>query len=126
MMKFCTECGQAKSPSEFSPHDTTADRRRPDCKVCRAAYVMQWKADNPEAVRRSERRTRAKRAASRPPGWVPTREGKKRCPRCEEAKPVIEFHQSRSQCDGRDTCCKSCARTRDKVRRAVKHRGHDQ
>ena len=40
----------------------------------------------------------------------------KKCTKCEEVKPLEEFHRDRARKDGRQRQCKTCVRERDRLR----------
>lgn len=69
LTKRCNACGDEKSASEFSPHNTTADRLATLCKRCNSEYTKArhaqrraemgeeaWLAHQREIVRRSRAR----------------------------------------------------------------------
>ena len=42
MRKACSKCGIEKPLSKFHRHPSTADKKRPDCRVCRNIWVREY------------------------------------------------------------------------------------
>jgi hypothetical protein len=88
-LKVCRRCNTAKPLSAFRLDKRTGNHHSP-CKVC---------------TQEAERR----RAAARLSGELPYVErAQKRCPRCENEKPISEFYKSTRAKDGHCVYCKPC------------------
>jgi 5-methylcytosine-specific restriction endonuclease McrA len=93
-MKTCSRCGVVKTLDEF-----TSDKRAKDGRYCRCREC-----------------TRETNAARRRDAGVPVaksrvQDGSVYCPRCEQTKPVAEFHCTRSKRTGRviaGAYCRPC------------------
>jgi hypothetical protein len=61
-MKTCTQCGETKpATTEFFHSDKSkSSGLAPSCKVCKVAKTTDWMRRNPDKVRESNRRNRAK------------------------------------------------------------------
>lgn len=91
-MKHCKACGLEKPTTEFHKDRSKTDGLNFYCKPCA--------------------RERTNRFASRPPRVQTAPEGFKRCPRCEQRKPLEEFHASQNSFDGKAKVCKQCSYTK--------------
>ena len=59
-MKQCSKCGEQKPLDEFHRDSKRRDGRHGHCKTCVLARVTKYRADNPEKIKESQRRSRAK------------------------------------------------------------------
>ena len=40
----------------------------------------------------------------------------KKCPKCNELKPLTEFHKNKNKASGYNSCCKGCSKKRIRVK----------
>lgn len=88
----CRICKKEKPLTEFPVRMDRKGGRTSQCSDCMAES---------QAVRREQYR---KRASGRGPAMT----GMKRCPRCEQEKPVTEFPTNPNTADGRQRLCSVC------------------
>jgi hypothetical protein len=91
-MKKCWKCQRTKSLEEFSKNRTKKDGLMDECKACRADQD------------RNLRQKKATKNLSDPPTPI----GSKKCSRCREDKPLVEFVRDNSRADGFGHRCKPC------------------
>lgn len=134
MKKTCKRCREEKPRSEFSKQKLTKDGLQSWCKECsRAAGRERRQKPRTEPVRCSDcgfvkppsefsgvraickpchnKRQRCEYRGEPPPPYEWERlleEGLKRCPRCDEIKPVERFSRHGKTRDGLRTQCKGC------------------
>lgn len=89
--KCCGRCKETKPGAEFYPNPVAKDGLSPECRQCRSDRAREYRAEFGNA--RSEA----------PP------DGMKRCGRCQQSKPVADFHKNRATRDGINNRCKLCA-----------------
>jgi Recombination endonuclease VII len=109
-VKTCTRCKTAKPLDDFHRHAKAKDGHQAYCKGCAQRYVREWEAANAE-------RLAAKHARALAEPVDPAK--MKRCPRCGETKPMLEFYAHRSTRDRRATYCKLCAKAYERERAAA-------
>jgi Recombination endonuclease VII len=112
-MKTCSRCKTAKPLDAFYRHTKAKDGYQAYCKDCTKRYVREWEEANAERVA-----ARHAQALAEPVDLTKT----KRCPRCGEVKPLLEFYAHRSTRDRRATYCKACAKEYEKTVRAEARR----
>jgi ribosomal protein L32 len=98
--KRCPRCREVKPHSAFHRNRRAKDGLQTYCPPCSNEVRREYEHRNaPElAARRDERLARA--AVT----------GEKRCTKCGEGKPVVEFYRHRGTSDGRATYCILCVK----------------
>lgn len=100
-VKKCSTCEILKEYSEFHKNKSKLDGYNNVCKACKSNYHKGFKKEN----------KRLKLAA----------EGKKKCGRCKEIKPIDQFFKDKSAPDKLCSYCKECCITYNRLH-AQKHR----
>lgn len=88
--KVCTKCGVEKPFSEYYNYPNRTDGKYTICKEC-----LQIKL-------------KSRRKPTPPPIKYPIIDGKKKCSKCGETKPISEFSKNKNQHGGIQSLCKSC------------------
>nr|WP_133997721.1 endonuclease VII domain-containing protein [Streptomyces sp. 846.5] len=108
MDKQCPRCSRVKPREMFARCTSQSDGLQTYCRQCTADYAKAW-----NARKRAERR-----ALKGVPESAP--EGMKRCPGCEQVKPVGDWHRHSRSKDGLAARCKACRKAdhrRDHLKR---------
>lgn len=92
-MKTCPRCGETKPLDEFHRNRREADGRQSRCKTCRSARPSTYVPRQTVVAERMERNREL------------LRDGQRWCSRCEQPKPLDEFHRGAGYC----TTCKRAA-----------------
>jgi hypothetical protein len=99
--KVCKDCGAEKPIEEFPRNIRMRNGRLNRCKPCEYERVAQWRAENPDRVKANNIATRT-RVAVVEPGTLLA------CKKCDEAKPLSEFHPQKGAKFGVRRTCKKC------------------
>ncbi len=99
-MLWCPECEIEKAPEDFYIDRRRKSGRTSYCKVCTRQRNAESKARRlaGQAIQATERRTRK----------APPASGEKRCPECQQVKPLSEFVRNRSTKSGVGGYCRPC------------------
>jgi len=125
--KHCRKCSRDLPIHCFSRDKSRSDGLSRRCRSCDAARREAYRKANADLERERDRlqseRKKAKRAAQPKSEWHLARErtaalfakGLKKCTKCKEVFPLDRFYQCRTENNGLDTRCKSCAHGRWKI-----------
>lgn len=123
-LKECTGCKRLLSLDSYSRRKNKNGNMRlvARCRECMTAYNRKWKQDNPEKVKLSRERERAKRMSNRRP-YIEERAREqeaarqikrlssvKKCSSCREIKDKSFFSKHKLAVDGLQYSCKQCMR----------------
>lgn len=108
-LRTCTKCAESKPHSEYTKVSRTKIGLSSQCKACRRLYYEANSGKIKSAVlanwnKRQEPKRSAKAEARAARLAAPT----KRCGRCHEIKPKVEFGAARQRVDGLKPFCKIC------------------
>ena len=107
-MKLCKGCSTEKASCEFYSHKNATDGLSPKCKECVKARAAKYRRDNPKPrVKRGPRKD----------GFRLLPDGMRKCSKCQDVKPMSNFHKNTQRASGVTSCCKKCVNSEAKERR---------
>lgn len=107
--KTCSRCGETKVLADSHRDSRTTNGRRADCRSCvNARNFTKWEAER-DAGRERKRLERERLS----------RGEAKRCRRCGQDKPLLEFYKLAKSPDGRQASCRECFLEHRRKRRAM-------
>lgn len=128
----CPKCGNKKAVNEFYIDRTRPNGRATYCKGCSREIVREYNKNNKERIKeRRKKYNYAYRKTNKQKNMIKAKDDdllwggieeatEKRCPKCGETKPVIEFHRDNSRRGGRSVICKLCVKKYDATRKEEK------
>lgn len=95
--KKCTRCGEVKVLEDYPKDKRATDGRGSHCKVCQGKLKKAWKEKQEKVVGPKQAKVEQSIAT-----------GEKKCTKCDQVKPLSEYHKDKRSSDGHYSHCKDC------------------
>lgn len=95
--KKCTRCGEVKVLEDYPKDKRATDGRGSHCKVCQGKLKKAWKERQEKVVGPKQAKVEQSIAT-----------GEKKCTKCDQVKPLSEYHKDKRSSDGHYSHCKDC------------------